>query len=112
VVALFELTKASNDIIAMLVTASRAIEKRAFGASPYPGGGVNAPAEHAYRIWKEEFDGMCHYGGFFTTNFHPNLTGRAGRLRMIQRLLEDMQRSGQAWFATCSEVAKYALTKV
>ena len=63
-------------------------------------------------LWKEEFDGMCHYGGFFTTSFHPNLTGRTGRLRMIQRLLEDMQRSGQAWFATCSEVAKYALTKV
>lgn len=81
-----------------------------FGGSPYPGGGVNAPAEHAFQIWKEEFDGMYHYGGFFTTSFHPNLTGRVGRLRMIHRLLEHMLQAGGVWFATCEAVAQYAST--
>lgn len=83
-----------------------------FGGSPHPGGGVNAPAEHAFQIWKEEFEGMRHYGGFFTTSFHPNLTGRAGRLRMIHRLLEHMLHAGDVWFATCEAVAKYALTMI
>ncbi len=83
-----------------------------FGGSPYPGGGVNAPAEDAFQVWKEEFDGMRHYGGFYTTSFHPNLTGRAGRLRMIHRLLEHMLQAGDVWFATCEAVAKYAVTTI
>lgn len=80
-----------------------------YGGSPYPGGGINAPAEVAFEIWREEFDAMRHYGGLFATTFHPNLTGRPGRLRMMYRLIEYMQQfSTDVWFATCEEVALHA----
>jgi len=76
-----------------------------FGASPFPGGGVNATAETAFQIWKEEFDGMRRFGGLFTTTFHPNLMGRPGRLNMLYRLFEYMQSFDDIWWATCEEVA-------
>lgn len=81
-----------------------------FGASPFPGGGVNATAETAYQIWKEEFDGMRRFGGFFTTTFHPNLMGRPGRLNMLYRLFEYMKSFDGVWWATCADVAAYVQT--
>ncbi|MEM9004515.1 MAG: polysaccharide deacetylase [Cyanobacteria bacterium P01_F01_bin.86] len=81
-----------------------------FGGSPFPGGGVNATAETAYQIWKEEFEGMRRFGGFFTTTFHPNLMGRPGRLNMLYRLFEYMQSFDDVWWATCAEVAAYVQT--
>jgi peptidoglycan/xylan/chitin deacetylase (PgdA/CDA1 family) len=75
--------------------------------SPDGGNGVNATAESAYQIWKEEFDGMRRFGCFFTTTFHPNLTGRPGRLDMMYRLLTYMKSRDDVWWATCQEVAKY-----
>ncbi|MEN9261749.1 MAG: polysaccharide deacetylase [Thermostichus sp. HHBFW_bins_43] len=78
-----------------------------FGGSPFSGGGVNATAESAYQIWKEEFDGIRSYGGFFSTTFHPNLTGRPGRLKMLYRLLEYMLSFDKLWWATCKEVALF-----
>jgi peptidoglycan/xylan/chitin deacetylase (PgdA/CDA1 family) len=79
-----------------------------FGASLYPPGNVvSAPAETAFQIWKEEFDGLYHYGGLFTTTFHPNLTGRPGRLRMMYRLLRYMRSFDDVWWATCEDMARY-----
>lgn len=80
-----------------------------YGGSPYPGSGINAPADLAFQIWREEFDALRHYGGLFATTFHPNLTGRPGRLRMMYGLIEYMQQfSADVWFATCEEVALQA----
>lgn len=81
-----------------------------FGASPHPGGGVNATAESAYQIWKEEFDGMRRFGGFFTTTFHPNLMGRPGRVQMLYRLFEMMLSCDDSWWATCEQVSAYTQT--
>ncbi|MBD3885387.1 polysaccharide deacetylase [Phormidium tenue FACHB-886] len=78
-----------------------------FGAGPFPGGGVNATAESAFQIWKEEFDGMRRFGGLFTTTFHPNLLGRPGRLNMLYRLFEYMKTFDDVWWATCENVAAY-----
>ncbi len=83
-----------------------------FGGSPYPGSGINAPAEAAFQIWKEEFDGIRHYGGLFTTTFHPNLTGRPGRLRMLYRLIGHMQQFDDVWFASCEQVAAHVKTLI
>ncbi|MBD2459726.1 polysaccharide deacetylase [Oscillatoria sp. FACHB-1407] len=83
-----------------------------FGASPFPGGGVNATAETAFQIWKEEFDGMRRFGGFFTTTFHPNLMGRPGRLNMLYRLFEYMKSFDDVWWATCEDVAQYSRSQV
>ena len=82
-----------------------------FGGSLFPnGGGVNAPAETAYQIWREEFDGLRRFGGLFTTTFHPNLLGRPGRLNMLYRLFEYMHSFEDVWWATYEEIARYALS--
>lgn len=81
-----------------------------FGASLITGSGVNATAETAFQIWKEEFDGMRRFGGFFQTTFHPNLMGRPGRLNMLYKLLEYMRSFDDVWWATCEEVAQYVQT--
>lgn len=75
--------------------------------SPDGGGGVNTTAEVAYQTWKEEFDGMRRFGCFFTTTFHPNLTGRPGRLNMMYRLIEYMKSFDDVWWATCEQVARH-----
>jgi peptidoglycan-N-acetylglucosamine deacetylase len=81
-----------------------------FGVSLFPsGGGVNAPAQDAFQIWKEEFDGLRHFGGIFTTTFHPNLMGRPGRLLMLHDLLSYMRTFDDVWFATYEEIANYVL---
>jgi peptidoglycan/xylan/chitin deacetylase (PgdA/CDA1 family) len=79
-----------------------------FGGSLFPnGGGVNAPAETAYQIWREEFEGMRHFGALFNTTFHPNLLGRPGRIKMLSRLFSYMRSFDDVWWATAEEVASY-----
>lgn len=81
-----------------------------FGGSLFPnGGGVNATAESAYQIWKEEFDGLHRFGGLFNTTFHPNLM-RPGRINMLYRLLSYIKSFDDVWLATCTEIARYVLT--
>ena len=75
--------------------------------SPDGGEGVNATGESACQIWREEFDGMRHFGGLFTTTFHPNLTGRRGRLLQFHSLLEYMKSFEDVWWATASDVARH-----
>ncbi len=78
-----------------------------FGGGPHPGGGVNATAASAYEIWREEFEGLYQFRGFFATTFHPNLMGRPGRLKMLYRLLEYMQGFEGVWWATCGDIAAW-----
>jgi len=77
--------------------------------SPSGGNGVNTTAEAACQIWKEEFDGMRRFGGFYTTTFHPNLTGRRGRLNRVYDLLEYMKTFDDVWFTTCKDAALHVL---
>ncbi len=84
-----------------------------FGGSLFPnGGGVNAPAEDAYQIWREEFDGLRHYGGLFSTTFHPNLLGRPSRMRMLHRLFTYMNSFDDVWWATYADIATYVCAHV
>ncbi len=79
-----------------------------FGASLYPSGsGVTAPADEARRIWQEEFDGLRRYGGLFNTTFHPNLTGRPGRLLMLAELFGYMRSFDDVWWGTCEQAARH-----
>lgn len=79
-----------------------------FGGSLFPnGGGINAPAETGFQIWKEEFEGMRRFGGFFNTTFHPNLMGRPGRINMLYRLFSYMKSFNDVWWVTCEQMARY-----
>ena len=79
------------------------------GIFPYSAAQI-MPADHARQIWQEEFDGLRHYGGLFHTTFHPNLTGRPGRLRMLAQLLEQMRARDDVWWGTCEQAAEWVLT--
>jgi peptidoglycan-N-acetylglucosamine deacetylase len=79
-----------------------------YGGSLFPnGGGVNAPAETGYKIWKEEFDGFRRFGGLFSTTFHPEILGRPGRICMLYNLFEYMKSFNDVWWATSEEIALY-----
>lgn len=78
--------------------------------SPAGGNGVNTSGEMACKIWMEEFDGMRQYGGFYTTTFHPNLTGRRGRLTQVYDLLKYMKSFNDVWWTTCQATALHVLS--
>ena len=46
-----------------------------------------ASPEHVYQVWSAAFEGMYHYGRSFVLTMHPFITGRPGRLRMLERLI-------------------------
>lgn len=55
--------------------------------------------------WMREFDGYHAEGLCMTTLFHPKVSGKPGRLLLLERLLAHMRASGDVWFATCRDVA-------
>ncbi|MFD8382338.1 polysaccharide deacetylase [Streptomyces sp. NPDC059679] len=57
--------------------------------------------------WIREFDGHHAEGLCMTTLFHPKVSGKPGRLLLLERLLGHMRSSGDVWFATCGEVAEW-----
>ncbi len=57
--------------------------------------------------WTREFDGHHAEGLCLTTLFHPKVSGRPGRLMMLERLLAHMRATGDVWFATCHQVARW-----
>ncbi len=82
-----------------------------FGASLHPAGdAATATAAQAGQTWREEFDGLRHYGGLFNTTFHPNLTGRPGRLLMLAELFSHMRSFDDVWWGTCEQAAAHVRT--
>lgn len=65
------------------------------------------PAAVAYQAWTEEFEGIYHHGGLFNLTMHPQLIGRPGRLRMLERLIKYIRGFEGVWFATGAEVAAF-----
>lgn len=81
-------------------------EQFAFNADPSWG----APPEDCrkvYRLWWDEFEAMRDFGCCFTLTLHPWLSGRPSRVRMLERLIRDILATGDAWFATGSEIAAW-----
>ncbi|MDO4178140.1 MAG: polysaccharide deacetylase family protein [Phascolarctobacterium sp.] len=67
----------------------------------------NNPSSYVYNIWKDYFDELAEEGDkVFVLKLHPQLIGRASRIRMVERLIAYMRKEG-AWITTCSEVASY-----
>jgi peptidoglycan/xylan/chitin deacetylase (PgdA/CDA1 family) len=65
-----------------------------------------APDE-VYRLWKPEFEGIHELGRYFGLTCHPQAIGRISRLKMLERLVEEMKAKGDVWFANCKEVADW-----
>jgi peptidoglycan/xylan/chitin deacetylase (PgdA/CDA1 family) len=68
--------------------------------------------EAAYDVWKSEFDGIHELGRYFGLTCHPQAIGRISRLNMLDRLIAEMKKKGDVWFATCKEVADWTREKL
>lgn len=66
-----------------------------------------APYETTLDNWQREFDGSHRDGLCITTLFHPKVSGKPGRILLLERLLQHMRAADGVWFATCGEVAQW-----
>lgn len=55
----------------------------------------------------EEFDAQYEAGGFWMGIWHPFLTGRLARWRVVERWLEQTLSSKNVWFAPLEEIVSY-----
>ncbi len=62
----------------------------------------------AYEAWAEEFEGLYaerERGKCFVLTMHPFVSGRPGRVRLLERLIDFIQQHNDIAFYTCEEVA-------
>lgn len=59
--------------------------------------------------WIQEFDGMYRENGCYVMLAHPYLSGRAGRLAGLERLIRAIRSYPNVWWTTCIEVARWQL---
>ena len=66
-----------------------------------------APYDTTFDNWRREFDGSHRDGLCMTTLFHPKVSGKPGRILLLERLLQHMREADGVWFATCGEAAQW-----
>jgi peptidoglycan/xylan/chitin deacetylase (PgdA/CDA1 family) len=74
-------------------------EQFAYHAEPANGYVIEEP-DKVFRMWKEEFDALYEEGRFFSLTMHPEIIGRASRMKMLDRLIEYMKSHPDVWFVT------------
>ena len=84
-----------------------------FGWNMYPSFPYQANLqshETVYEIWKGEFDGMWELdeGCVFVLCMHPQLMGRASRIKMLERLIQHMRQFPDIWIAKPIDLAREA----
>lgn len=67
---------------------------------------VRAPSD-GIRAFVEEFKAAAAVGGFWMPVLHPFLTGRLARWHVLERWLEQVVETGEAWFAPLEDIATY-----
>ena len=73
----------------------------------FPGKQSNRDVDDVFSIWKDAFDELADEGDkIFVLKLHPQLIGRASRVRMLSHFITYMKEHG-AWIATCEDVASY-----
>lgn len=73
--------------------------------------GLDRTASYALTLdnWCREFDGAMAEGLCLTTLFHPKISGKPGRILLLEQFLAHMTANPQVWFARCGEVAEWYL---
>ena len=79
-------------------------EQYAFLPDPNIGGIITSPLTVA-EMWIHELDAMRRHGCLFMLTCHPFLSGRAGRIEALRRVIEAGLERGDVEFLTCLEVA-------
>lgn len=58
-------------------------------------------------IFRREFDGARASGGLFLLTMHPHVITYRSRFFILEELIRHIQATGDAWFATHADVARY-----
>lgn len=67
---------------------------------------VKSPTE-GLAPFLEEFEAQYEAGGFWMGIWHPFLTGRLARWRVVERWLEEVLASKSVWFASLEDIAAH-----
>lgn len=65
------------------------------------------PREHVLSIWNDELEETRAWGGLITTILHPQVSGRAMRLKILREFLQGAQAYGDVWIATGEQIAQH-----
>jgi peptidoglycan/xylan/chitin deacetylase (PgdA/CDA1 family) len=75
------------------------------------GGGVDhwppSPTHDVAQLWRDEWQALHRFGGLFMLTVHDWISGRAHRVLMLERLLQEARSQRGCWVATVGEVARY-----
>lgn len=81
-----------------------------FGFNMYPPlpyqSGIS-PTEPVFDTWRREFDGLHKRGRCFVLTMHPQIIGRAGRIDMLEELLQHTIATGDTWVTTGEAIADH-----
>lgn len=66
-----------------------------------------ASCETTWDIWKREFDGYYRFGLCFVLMMHPQVIGKPGRMRLLERTLRHIRSHPDIWVCTGSELAEW-----
>jgi peptidoglycan/xylan/chitin deacetylase (PgdA/CDA1 family) len=77
-----------------------------FSSIPSLGNGISSQ-EKVFEIWAEEFAGYHEVGGCFVLTMHPFVIGRPSRIRLLNRMIEFINRFEGVWWATLEQVAEH-----
>ena len=72
--------------------------------------GISACSK-VYEIWTEEFDGIYENEALFSPLFHPQISGRFSRIKLIDNLLTYMKGRKGTWITTGEEIARFWQSK-
>lgn len=61
--------------------------------------------------WRREFRGLHKRGRCFVLTMHPQLIGRAGRIDMLEELLQEMLATDDTWVTTGAAIADHWLAR-
>jgi hypothetical protein len=50
---------------------------------------------------------FLHGGGLWVGVWHPFVSGRLARWLRVERMIEEMMKTGEVWFATLEEIARH-----
>lgn len=65
------------------------------------------PPGAVLEIFRREFEGALAEQGLFVLTMHPHVIGYRSRRFILTELIEHMQSTGQVWFATHEQVARF-----
>ncbi len=92
------------------------LPRQPFGDGRAYGHGDSGSPTRALEIWTPMFDQFhkeaARQARFCTFQFHPYISGRAGRAAAVQTIIQHMKKAEGVWFATASEIAQWCLDKV